>query len=388
MDRRTLIKGMASLPLAAVSGLPLSAFAAAQTSAKPRYLILVELNGGNDGLNMVVPYSAAEYAQLRPQLGLKRDQVLQLDQRIGLNPVMDALMPVFKDGHLAVVQGVGYPDPNRSHFRSIAIWDTASGSQLVENQGWLTRIGSAEALGRDYGADAVVIGRNPAPVSGGKLNPIVMANIRSFQSQAKRVGVQEANSANPALEHVLAIQSELHQAGDALTANRPQAPGDFPKTPFGRDLGQAVQLLAGDPATPIVKVALSSFDTHANQRANHDRLLGQLAEGLSSLRGSLQQAGIWDQTLVMTYSEFGRRARENSSHGTDHGTAAPHFVMGGAVKGGIYGGYPDLAQLDNDDLVMSVDYRSLYNTVFAKWWSLPDAQIDPGQYKAMDLLRT
>lgn len=384
MQRRELLKSLAGVSLGlATQGLPSLASAA----VKPRYLILLELNGGNDGLNMVIPYAAPEYARLRPTLGVSRDQVLQLDEKIGLNPSMKALLPIFKSGELAVVQGLGYSNPNRSHFRSIEIWDTGTDSTVVGRQGWLTRIKDASRLGANFPTDAVVIGRNPAPVSGGDLQPIVLQNIAAFAARASGVQNLTAENNTAALRHVLDVQNELHQAGQELAKTRPQAPGEFPRGPFGTDLSEAVQLLMGNPATPIVKVALPSFDTHVDQRKKHDTNLGLLADGLASLRASLQQAGIWNQTLIMTYSEFGRRARENASHGTDHGTAAPHFVMGGAVKGGVHGDYPDLARLQNDDLVMTTDYRCVYNTVLSKWWSLPDAQIDASRYQALDLIR-
>lgn len=379
MRRREFLAGLAVSPWAL-------AHAVGAQTATPRLLVLIELNGGNDGLNTVVPYRDPQYQKLRPQLGIARDQVLQLDERVGLNPVMQPLMASFARGELAVVQGVGYPGFNRSHFRAIDIWDTASGAARSSRHGWLTRIGDSTRLGDGFAADAVVIGRNPGPVSGGGLQPIVIDSLRGFADKAAALDATDVARPTDALRHILAVQNEIHTARQAMAARRPKPPGSFPKNALGRDLAEAARLLIGTPVTPIVKLAQSSYDTHVNQRKTHDGLLQRLAEGLAALRDSLYQAGIWDRTLVLTYSEFGRRARENANKGTDHGTAAPMFVLGGAVRGGLYGPSPDLSRLDNDDLALAIDYRCVYNAVLGDWFGLPDVQIEPARYPALPML--
>jgi uncharacterized protein (DUF1501 family) len=383
MNRRELLKacGLGALAL----GSPPLLRAAGPSDRPPRLLVLVELSGGNDGLNMVVPYADARYYALRPALALAREQVLPLDEHIGLNPAMKPLMPLFAARELAVVQGVGYPQPNRSHFRSIEIWDTASGAAAVVNDGWLTHLRSPASLGR-FAADAIVIGRNPAPVTGGAWQPVVMADPGGFVREAQGLTSEHPAPATPALAHLLEIQRSTVDAAQAMAAHRPRAPGQFPKNAFGRDLSQAARLLVGEPASPVVKVALSGFDTHVSQRATQDRLLGQLAHGLAALRDSLKTAGVWERTLVMTYSEFGRRAKQNASQGTDHGAAAPHLLLGGALRGGIHGPAPDLSRLDDGDVAMSTDYRRLYNTVLGRWWGKPDAMFDPQAFPPLDLV--
>lgn len=384
MNRRQFIHAAALAPLAFLS-LPLLAGPAPATRPLRR-LVLVELNGGNDGLNTVVPYADPQYYRLRPQLAVAREQVLQLDERVGLNPGLKTLMPVFKAGELAIVQGVGYRPANRSHFRSIEIWDTATDADRTGATGWLSQLDVERHFGRRFAADAVVIGRNPRPVSGDDMEPVVMADAASFVEESQGVKAIQDATANPALRHILAVQSDIEHASRTLGAGRPAPEAEFPRTPFGKNAAQAASLLIGDPATPIVKIALTGFDTHAGQRRRHDALLGQLAETLGALRTAFVAAGIWDEVLILTYSEFGRRAAQNASAGTDHGKAAPHFVMGGKVRGGLYGEAPRLASLDDGDVPATTDFRSLYNTVLGNWWGETAACIEPQRFKSLALI--
>jgi uncharacterized protein (DUF1501 family) len=161
---------------------------------------------------------------------------------------------------------------------------------------------------------------------------------------------------------------------------------EFPKTPIGRNLETAARLISADARIPVIKVSHGGFDTHANQRANHDRLLQQLAEATAAFKSAVAQTGWWDRVLVMTYSEFGRRPAVNNSRGTDHGTAAPQFLMGGKIKGGIYGKQPSLKNLENGDLKFNVDYRRLYTTVTRNLWGLNDKFLEGGPYTVIDCL--
>ncbi|NKF22381.1 DUF1501 domain-containing protein [Solimonas marina] len=385
MHRRHFLQAAALLPLSLT---PLSqAMAAARDPGKPlRRLVLVELNGGNDGLNTVVPYADEQYYTLRPQLGIGRDQVLPLDERVGFNPALEPLMPLFKRGELAVVQGVGYAPANRSHFRSIEIWDTATDADVTSNDGWLGQLDAPEQFGRSFAANAVVIGRNPRPVSGPKMAPVVMSDAASFVAEAKGVQAVDDASATPALRHVLSVERNIVTAGRSIGADRPAAAGNFPRTPFGQDAAQAAGLLIGDPATPIVKIALTGFDTHVDQRGRQDALLAQFADTMVALRQAFVAAGIWDDVLIVTYSEFGRRARQNASGGTDHGKAAPHFIIGGKVRGGLYGEAPQLARLDDGDVPATTDFRRVYNTVLVNWWKARGMAIAPHEHPPLSLI--
>lgn len=379
-------------------GLGVSAMLAAPAAlAKPtlsgpfwnRVLVLVELKGGNDGLNTVIPYADPAYAKLRPTIAVERAQIVQLNERIGLHPGLAPLVASWKERDLGVVLGLGYPDPNRSHFRSIEIWDTASASNQTLGEGWIARAFARNRRPPEINIDAVVVDDNTLPVAGNNMRNVVMRDAEQFVEQARRMkdgGMDRA--ANPALRHILAVQHEVHQAALSLSERMKAAPAPsvaLPSDPFGRQLDLAARLLLSKLPVTTIKVALGGFDTHARQRPVHDRLMGQLGQGLAAFRDGLKQAGLWDKVLVMTYSEFGRRAGENGSQGTDHGTAAPHLVMGGLVKGGLHGRYPSLTDLSENDLKHTVDFRVMFSTVLQRWWGI-DHDLMPGRNEVLDFL--
>ncbi|MSQ53876.1 MAG: DUF1501 domain-containing protein [Betaproteobacteria bacterium] len=388
--REFLAAGAASIGAAC-----LPAFAQAQ-SGYQRLLILVELKGGNDSLNTVVPYSDPLYGQLRPRIGLKRDEILQLDERTGLHPSLKPLLALWQARELAIVQGLGYPQPNLSHFRSIEIWDTASRSDQFLAEGWLARAFAAQPVPRSYAADGVVVGGSDmGPLSGSGARAIVLAEPEQFMRQARLAGAG-GKSANTALNHILRVEADIVQAASQLGAGM-QFRTEFPRNPFGNAVRVAAQLAANPTGTAVIRVSLGGFDTHQGQPGQHARLLGELAEGLAALKAALLEANRWDSTLVMTYAEFGRRPQENGTNGTDHGTAAAHFVAGGRVKGGLYGQAPRLSDLDGGNLRYALDFRSLYATALVRWWGV-DVQralggggalssILNGRFEPIELLR-
>jgi uncharacterized protein (DUF1501 family) len=350
---------------------------------------LLELKGGNDGLNTVVPYTDPQYYRLRPQLAIARDSLIPLSEKLALNPALEALMPAWNANELGIILGVGYARPNRSHFRSIEIWETGSDSDEVLQQGWLARLFSHTPPPRAYAADGIVIGRVPGPLQGEGLRTVIMRGARQINRQAQSMQVSSSAGGNAALSHILNVQRDLYQASSILRqklARTPQLDVAFPKTRIGRHLKTAATLLASETPVPVIKISHGSFDTHSRQRGQQDRRLAALAAALMAFREAMQSARLWDRVLVLSYSEFGRRVAENGSHGTDHGTAAPHFVLGGRVKGGLYGEQPSLTQLLDGDLQHHVDYRSLYATVAHDWWQLRD---DPFSrtYPPLDCLR-
>jgi uncharacterized protein (DUF1501 family) len=341
-----------------------------------RILLLVELKGGNDGLNTVVPYADAKYRELRPGLAVARDHVLQLDERVGFNHKLEPLMESWKAGDLAIVQGVGYPYPNRSHFRSIEIWDTASASNQTLSEGWIAQAFRGAPLAKGAGVDSIVIDTNALPTTGPELRTIVMQDAESFLRQAQSIKnpAGMSDNGNPALRHLLLVRQEINAAAqglsDKLRAVPAPAEGYGQEFFFGRQLDLATRVLTAQVPVVAIKVALGGFDTHANQTPVHERLLGFLASNLATLRRNLIAANLWNDVVVMTYSEFGRRAKQNASGGTDHGAAAPLFVMGGGVKGGLHGAYPSLSDLQDGDLRHAVDFRSVFATVAHGCWGL------------------
>jgi uncharacterized protein (DUF1501 family) len=345
-----------------------------QAGSGPRYdrtLVLIELNGGNDGLNTVVPYADELYYRARPQLAIGRDTVLPLDEKLGLNPVLEPLMSAWREKDLAIALGVGYERPNRSHFRSIDIWNTGSESDEVADQGWVARAYAGSTAPTDLIAHGIVLGRNDmGPLAGTGCRSLLMNAPAQFLRQARKVGDVADSSPNPALQHILAVQDHIHDAASELERRLKTAPPlktTFPKSAIGTQLETVARLVALGLTVPVFKLSHSGFDNHSNQRGNHDRLLGELAQALSAFRAALKAASRWDRVLVMTYAEFGRRVNQNASAGTDHGTAAPHFLLGGTVKGGFYGEQPQLDNLAGGDLVHTLDFHDLQYTAARRW---------------------
>ena len=381
MDRRRFLLASTLLPFAAA--VPL-ARAAAEPSRK--LLILVELKGGNDGLNTVIPYSDPRYAELRPRLAIPREQVVQLSERTGLHPALAPLRPMWDKHELAIVQGVGYPDPNLSHFRSIEIWDTASKSNEYLDEGWLARAFAVSPSPKDFAADGVVVGPNAlGPLTGNNVRAISLNNPEQFLRNA-RLAHDEGDSRNAALAHILRVERDVTLSAERLQAGRKFAT-EFPKNPFGNSVGTAAQLAGNEAGISVVRLTLGSFDTHANQLGTQNNLLKQLGEGLAALREALVEIGHWDSTMIATYAEFGRRPKENQSGGTDHGTSSAHFVLGGAVKGGMYGAAPALDRLDgNGNPPFAVDFRSYYATFLDRWWGIDSKAVLGGKFQSLTII--
>jgi uncharacterized protein (DUF1501 family) len=376
LARRRLLLGASGFALAGLLPGGCAVTDARGTPGAQGTLVLVELQGGNDGLNTVVPHADPAYARLRPRIAIPAAEVLDLDGRLGLHPSLAALGPAWRAGEVSVVLGVGYPQPNRSHFRSIEIWDTASDADRYLPDGWASR---ALALrpARPDGPDAVVFGRPYAgPLAGPDATVVSLENPADFGRRARAFAEPQAPAATAALDHVLRTHREIRQAGAAIAQRMqgvPEVP-EFPRTGIGGQLRNAARLLSSGIDVPVVKVSHGSFDTHVHQRGTHDRLLRELAEALDAFRATLAARGLWDGVLVATYSEFGRRAAENSGQGTDHGTAAPMLLMGRGVRGGLHGRQPSLDDLDREgDLRHTADFRQVFAEIARKRWGLrPD----------------
>lgn len=370
------------------------------SSVQDRILILIELKGGNDGLNTVVPYADNAYYQLRNTVGIKPDEVIKLDDKVGLHPELKVMLPFWEKNELAIVQGVGYPEANLSHFRSIEIWDTASKASEYLSDGWVARGMQAGLASKSkFTAEGVLIGMNDfGPLAGAKAvslnDPVAFVN----QSRLARVNELAASTQNPALRYLLKVENEITQAADGLKGEKYAFNTVFPTGQFGNGVAAAAQIVASQRrdnfekkagGVPVMCLTLGSFDTHQNQAGTHAGLLKQLAEGMAALKSALTELGAWDRTLVMTFSEFGRRAKQNSSGGTDHGTAAPHFIAGGAVRGGLYGQAPDLNRLDgNQNVLYTTDFRQIYTTVAQQWWGVNADSVVRGKFEALKLVRT
>jgi len=374
MDRRTFLQSsLSAAGLHALSGAsPSLALAAAPASASYRnLLVLIELQGGNDGLNTVVPYADPTYYALRPKIAIARDDVLQLSDRAGLHPALAPLIPFWRNRQLAVLQGVGYPMPNLSHFRSIEIWDTASSSDAYLTDGWLTRAFAASPTPRAFAADGIVIGSNDlGPLAGSGTRAVALSNTDTFLRQA-RLAAPSGEARNKAYRHILRVEADIMQAAMKLDARHAFAT-EFPQGTFGNAIKTACQIIASPSGVAVVRLTLPGFDTHGGQSATQARLLGELARGIVALKDALDELERWNDTLILTYAEFGRRPRENLSAGTDHGTANTHFALGGRVTGGFYGEAPVLDRLSGDgNAAYALDFREVYATVLERWWGIP-----------------
>ncbi len=356
------------------------------SSPYSKLLILIELKGANDGLNTVVPISDPLYQQLRPRVGLERGTLINLTEKEALHPSLKPLLPMWEGKELAVIQGLGYPNANLSHFRSIEIWDTASRSEEYLDAGWLARTFAQNPAPKIYAADGVVVGSNDmGPLSGPAVRTIALADTAQFLRNA-RLAQAGRDERNAALKHILAVESEVVHAASKLNTNY-QFKTTFPTNGFAGQIRTAAQLVASNAGIGVIRLTLGGFDTHANQQGTHANLLRDLAEGIAALKSALQELNRWDSTLIMTYCEFGRRPKENQSGGTDHGTANVQFAVGGKVVGGMYGAPPALGRLDgNGNLPFAVDFRSAYSTIISRWWGLDAKSVLNGTFAPIEFL--
>lgn len=350
--------------------------------AAQRSLVVIQLTGGNDGINTVIPYADAAYRKNRPTLGIADDKVLHLSDHVGLNPSMGGMKSLFDQGQLAVVQGVGYPNPNRSHFRSMEIWQTAEPDRLG-TEGWVGRYLDAVRQGRTSPLTGINIGNemNEALQSAHAAVPVIqgLANFGvvfphtadgDARAQAlKQIQLADTNTKYGPLFSQTA--RETYDSADQIRAGiqKYHSTVKYPAGGFGQGLQEVAQLIAADLGTRVFYVSFGggSFDTHAQQDRRHPLLLSQLSDGLAAFQADLAQMGKADNVVTLAFSEFGRRVHENANGGTDHGTASEMFIVGKPVKGGLYGEYPSLTNLDAGDLKFTTDFRSVYATVLDRW---------------------
>jgi uncharacterized protein (DUF1501 family) len=388
-----------------------SVFAQASTvSESDRLLVIVQLNGGNDGLNTVIPYQNGLYYDARPRLAVPSEQVLPLekDLGIGFHPQLTHFQQLYDSGKLAIVQGVGYPNANRSHFRSTDIWMSGHPEKVV-GTGWIGRY-LDHSIARFHGASfpaANVQGTLPLTLRG---NQIVVPSIQSldsyqFQTDPRYPQDRESRVATFQRIHSQTITDDpyrsilynsglkaVESAADLQEAAQKYTSSiQYPADPFGQALKLVAQILTGGLGTQVMHVSIGGFDTHANQNTdnfNHPLLLQYVDAGLDAFYRDLQEHHIADDVIIMTFSEFGRRVRENGSLGTDHGTAAPMFILGNRVRGGLHSEYPSLSQLDsNGDLIHTVDFRQVYATILEDWLQTDSKEILDGSFQKLNFIQ-
>lgn len=347
MDRRDFLLAAGGAPLALAGNVRASV-----RDEDARLLVIVDLVGGNDGLNTVVPFADPAYRMLRPTIALAPREVLPVSSAQALHPALRAIMPLWHAGELAILQGVGSPSASLSHHRAAEIMDSAAFEDAPGRHGWLGRALHLRSR-RALRAPCVLLAQADMP------GPLYGA--RRCQS-LDTIGARDGWGAC---------------AGHG-----------FPEGELGGALARACGTLGSGAQVSVIHVPLQGFDTHENQPAEHARLLLEFALSISALRSFLQATGRWDDTLVMTRSEFGRRAYENLAAGTDHGAASVQFLAGGRVRGGLHGASPDLLALDaRGGLPLSMDFRSVCATVAERWLGLDAAAVFPDVRPINGLLR-
>jgi uncharacterized protein (DUF1501 family) len=349
-------------------------------------LVLVTLYGGNDGLNTVVPYSDPAYHAARPTLGYSPSEILPLADDLGLNPQLKGLQGLWKAGHLAIVRGVGYPNPNLSHFASMDIWQTANVGD-GSGSGWLGRW--LDASGTDP-MRAISIGATlPPALRGDKqtASAITADTVKLPGGPAFQAAYADLQAAGPdrggVMGDVAGSGQDLLNVKTQLDALRTAAsPGGGKASTLTTQMAIVSALINAGAPTRVYQVSLSSFDTHASEKANHERLLSELDQAITTFLQAVSASPGGRRVVVMTYSEFGRRPAENASGGTDHGTAAPLFVAGPGVRGGrFYGDEPSLTDLDsNGNLKYNLDFRSVYATVLERVLGADSTSVLDGRF--------
>jgi len=341
-------------------------------------LVVCQFSGGNDGLNTIIPYADKLYYQMRPTIGIPDSQVIKLNESMGLHPSLAPLGELYKQGKVAIVQNVGYPQPNRSHFKSMDIWQSASPDSKLK-YGWIGRHMDFElthgptnpvyALGLSTDKPLALAGKSASVPCFASLADI-QAMIGDPDAERMLRAIQGADAKGGSPESV--VQQANRTALDAMDILATQITKYTPKQtygndPFGVGFKQIAQLIATSPKTRIVYFSTGGFDTHARQLDQQGKLLGNFANAISSFQNEMEACGRADKVIVLCFSEFGRRVQENGSQGTDHGAAAPMLLIGKKVKGGFHGANPDLANLMQGDIAYKIDFRQVYASTLDQW---------------------
>lgn len=353
-------------------------------SRQGKNLVVIQFSGGNDGLNTIIPYQNDLYYKNRPSLGIKKNEVLKVSDSLGFNPAMEGLRSLYDEGLMSIINSVGYPNPDRSHFRSMDIWHTASDSNEYLSTGWLGRYLDSSCSGCQSPHHALEVDDTLSlSLKGIEKSGFAMSN----PNQLKRI------SDNKFLKSIVHHHEHEHEENVEYlykTLVDTQASANYlyqkskvhktkvkyPKGAFGNDLKQIAELMTADADIKIYYANLGGFDTHVGQKNKQARLLKTYSDAMNAFVKDLKNNGLLDDTLIMTFSEFGRRVQQNASGGTDHGTANNVFLIGGNLrKKGFYNSAPDLKKLDKGDLIYQMDFRKIYATILEDWLDASPTQI-------------
>ncbi|MBD2701132.1 DUF1501 domain-containing protein [Spirosoma sp. BT702] len=357
-----------------------------QTAASNgKIVVIVQLSGGNDGLNTVVPYRNDIYYRERPTIAIRPEKVLKLNDDIGVHPSMGPIKALYDEGLVTVINNVGYPNPDRSHFRSMDIWQTASDSDKYVHTGWVGRYLDATCASKPQQPFRTIEVDETLSLAmkGDTLNGLALLDPKKLYNQTRSGLVTNLSKEQPANQHhsvsylyktlaetVSSAEYVFNKAKVAATST------SYPASELGNRLKTVSQLVQSGVNTSIYYVSISGFDTHINQPGQQERLLGQYAEAVGTFMNDLKLAGRQNDVLLMTFSEFGRRVKQNASNGTDHGTANNVFLIGGGLPSKrVLNEAPNLTKLDEGDLVYSVDFRQVYATILRDYLGVDDVAI-------------
>lgn len=383
LHRRDFLK-YSALAVAATSGMPGFLARAATQATGQKTLVVIQLTGGNDGLNTLIPYSNGAYYAARPTIAIPKKDVLTLGPDLGMHPSLKPLMGLWDAGQLAWMENIGYPNPNRSHFASMAIWHTADPTQ-AQAEGWIGRI--AEKIGDPFCASNIG-SSTPLALRAAEFSLPSIEAVDNFQVKLP-AGLEGAFGAmldaqrDGEADYLVRATRQMLSNTQKVQANvgKYKAGATYPEGKFAAQLKDAARLIASGTGQRILYVSLGGFDTHAGQRGEQDDLLAQLASGLAAFQTDLERQGVAERVVVMGFSEFGRRVAENDSAGTDHGQGSVMFALGKGVKGGIHGDSPDLEDLSLGDIKYKQDFRGVYAGALTNWLGLNAREILGGDFK-------
>jgi uncharacterized protein (DUF1501 family) len=373
LSRRTFLKSSPLLALAPTvpAFLARAAFAAGPKT-DDRVLVVVQLDGGNDALNTVIPFADQEYAKLRPRLRQDPKQLVKLNDTLGLNPGLKSLDKLWESGRLAVLPGVGYPNPDRSHFKSMAIWHTArpDDKELQAAYGWL-----GLALDGTRGESCIVSNVTPQAVRGRRAGTVSLTRVEDLiltDPAAMKAGVGTGAQSNDLLEFVRRQAVDAATSAEKISAlTRDKVDTTYPSTGLGQKLQLVSRLLKSGSSARIYYTNQGGYDTHSMQMFAHTGLLTEFAGAVAAFFADITTAKLADRVALLAFSEFGRTIQENASAGTDHGTAGCVFLAGPRVKGGIPSTQPSLTELVGGEPKMTTDFRAIYASVLGDWLNLP-----------------
>jgi uncharacterized protein (DUF1501 family) len=350
-----------------------------------KVLVVLQLSGGNDGLNTVIPVTNDLYYKARPKLGIAKNNALLLTDEVGLNPALTGFKELYDDGSLGVLNGVGYPNPDRSHFRSMDIWHSASDSSQYVNTGWLGRYLDAQCAGCDKPTQALEVDDVLSlAMKGEHVKGLAMKDPRRLFNTANEKYFKDiaANHADEAgeqpVDYLYKTMAETLSSADYIFKQSKLHPSgtDYPKTETGNSLKTIASLIFSDINTKVYYLSLGSFDTHVAQDGQQKRLFTEMNDAIKAFVKDLKANNRFQDVMLMTFSEFGRRVSQNASGGTDHGTANNMFFISGSLQQkGVLNPLPDLANLQDGDLKHTIDFKNVYATLLNKWLAADDKQI-------------